>query len=48
MPGRNLSVIIEVAAMNQRLKSGGYNTAKELNKKILKWMKEEKKDVPNQ
>jgi len=48
MPGRNLSVIIEVAAMNQRLKSSGYNTAKELNKKILKWMKEGKKDVSNQ
>jgi HPr kinase/phosphorylase len=42
-PGRNLSVIIEIAAMTQRLKSRGYNPAKELNKTILKWMKKEKK-----
>jgi HPr kinase/phosphorylase len=48
MPGRNLSVIIEVAAMNQRLKSGGYNTARELNKRIIKWMKKDKEDVSNQ
>ena len=44
-PGRNLSVIIEVAAMTQRLKAKGYNPAKELNKTIIKWMKKEKKDV---
>ncbi|MCX8093801.1 MAG: HPr(Ser) kinase/phosphatase [Candidatus Goldbacteria bacterium] len=44
-PGRNLSVIIEVAAMTQRLKSHGYNPAKELNKTILKWMKEDKSDA---
>ncbi|MCX7699143.1 MAG: HPr(Ser) kinase/phosphatase [Candidatus Goldbacteria bacterium] len=44
-PGRNLSVIIEVAAMTQRLKSHGYNPAKELNKTILKWMKKEQNDA---
>ncbi|HDQ25647.1 MAG TPA: HPr(Ser) kinase/phosphatase [bacterium] len=38
-PGRNLSVIIEAAAMTQRLKAGGYNPARELNKNIIKWMK---------
>lgn len=42
-PGRNLSVIIEIAAMTQRLKNRGYNPARELNKTILKWMKKEKK-----
>jgi HPr kinase/phosphorylase len=42
-PGRNLSVIIEVAAMTQRLKARGYNPARELNKSIIKWMKKEKK-----
>jgi HPr kinase/phosphorylase len=48
-PGRNLSVIIEIAAMTQRLKNRGYNPAKELNKTILKWMKKEKKqDVADQ
>lgn len=44
-PGRNLSIIIEVAAMMRRLKAQGYNTAKELNKTIINWMKREKQDV---
>jgi HPr kinase/phosphorylase len=43
-PGRNLSVIIEVAAMTQRMKARGYNPAKELNKKIVKWMKKENRE----
>jgi len=34
-PGRNLGVIIEVAAMNQRQKQMGYNTAQEFNKKLM-------------
>ncbi len=34
-PGRNLAVIIEVAAMNQRLKRMGYHAAKELSEKLL-------------
>ena len=34
MPGRNLAAILEVAAMNQRLKKMGYNTAEEFNKKL--------------
>jgi HPr kinase/phosphorylase len=42
--GRNLSVIIEVAAMTQRMKARGYNPAKELNKNIIKWMKKENKE----
>lgn len=46
-PGRNLSVIIEVAAMTQRLKSHGYNPAKELNKNIIKWMKTPQKERQN-
>ncbi len=33
-PGRNLAVIIEVAAMNNRLKRLGYNAAEELNKRL--------------
>ncbi|MCE5300380.1 MAG: HPr(Ser) kinase/phosphatase [Spirochaetia bacterium] len=48
-PGRNLSVIIEVAAMTQRLKARGYNPARELNKTIMKWMKREKgENIQNQ
>lgn len=33
-PGRNLAAILEIAAMNQRLKKMGYNTAEEFNKKL--------------
>jgi len=33
-PGRNLAVILEVAAMNYRLKRMGYNAAKELTEKM--------------
>lgn len=35
-PGRNLAVIIEVAAMNNRHKSMGYNAAKELTDRMSK------------
>lgn len=34
-PGRNIAIIIEVAAMNQRLKARGYNPADQLSQKIL-------------
>lgn len=40
MPGRNLAIIIEVAAMNNRQKMMGYNAAKELNRRVF-----EKKDT---
>ena len=33
-PGRNLAVIIEVAAMNSRQKRMGYNAAQELLEKL--------------
>ena len=33
-PGRNLSVIIEVAAMNYRLKRMGVNAAEEFSKRL--------------
>ena len=34
-PGRNLAIIIEIAAMNNRQKKMGYNTAVEFNKKLM-------------
>lgn len=34
-PGRNLAVIIEVAAMNNRQKKMGYNAAEELNRRLM-------------
>ena len=36
--GRNLSVVIEVAAMNNRQKRMGYNTAEEFNKRLMETM----------
>ncbi len=33
-PGRNLAVILEIAAMNFRLKKMGYNTAEEFNRRL--------------
>ena len=33
-PGRNLAVVVEVAAMNQQQKLLGYNAARELNERI--------------
>lgn len=38
-PGRNLAVLIEVAALNQRLKNMGYFAAKKLNEAIKKEIK---------
>ena len=37
-PGRNIPIIIEVAAMNERLKKMGYNSSREFNQNILKWI----------
>ena len=34
-PGRNLAIIVEVAAMNNRQKKMGYNAAKVLNDRVL-------------
>lgn len=34
-PGRNLAIIVEVAAMNNRQKKMGYNTAKVLNERVM-------------
>ncbi len=34
-PGRNLAILLEVAARNHRLKSLGYNSAEELDKRIM-------------
>ena len=34
-PGRNLAVVLEIAAMNSRQKKLGYNTAEEFNKRLM-------------
>lgn len=37
-PGRNLAIIFEVAAMNNRQRRMGYNAAEELNKRLMEHM----------
>ncbi len=37
-PGRNLAIIMEIAAMNNRQKKMGYNTAEEFNKRLMMQM----------
>lgn len=41
-PGRNLAVIIEVAAMNFRLKKMGVNAAEDFSKRLTRMIKQEK------
>lgn len=40
-PGRNMAIILEVAAMNNRQKKLGYNTAEEFNQRLMEQMMEE-------
>lgn len=47
-PGRNLAVILEIAAMNHRQKKMGYDTAVEFNKRLMNRMQpQEDKDEEN-
>ncbi|MGI6167225.1 MAG: HPr(Ser) kinase/phosphatase [Eubacteriales bacterium] len=43
-PGRNLAIILEIAAMNNRLKKMGYNTAEEFSKKLMKQLNDHNKE----
>lgn len=43
-PGRNLAVILEVAAMNNRQRRMGYNAAEELNNKIMEDMERQMRE----
>lgn len=40
-PGRNIPIIIETAAMNERLKKMGYFSAREFNESMLNWLESE-------
>ena len=40
-PGRNLAVVVEVAAMNNRQKKMGFNPAQELNDRLMEKMSAE-------
>ena len=37
-PGRNVPIILETAAKNERLKLMGYFSAREFSKNVLKWI----------
>ncbi|MEM0970036.1 MAG: HPr(Ser) kinase/phosphatase [Verrucomicrobiota bacterium] len=39
-PGRDIAQLVEVAALDQKLRSAGYNAAEELNQRLLQKMKE--------
>jgi HPr kinase/phosphorylase len=44
-PGRNLAVIVEVAAMNYRLKRMGYNAALQFTNKLTETLSEDLEDI---
>lgn len=44
-PGRDMAQLIEVAALDQKLKSLGHDSAVEFNKKLLKMMRERRRSV---
>jgi HPr kinase/phosphorylase len=37
-PGRNVSIIVETAAMNERLKKMGFNSSEEFQKNVMTWL----------
>ncbi|MDF1860059.1 MAG: HPr(Ser) kinase/phosphatase [Verrucomicrobiales bacterium] len=44
-PGRDMAQLIEVAALDQKLKALGHDSAVEFNKKLLKRMRDQRKSV---
>jgi len=40
-PGRNIPIIIETAALNERLKRKGQYSAREFNRNIIQWLESE-------
>jgi HPr kinase/phosphorylase len=43
-PGRDLARLVEVAALDQKLKSVGHNSAVEFNERLLASMQKKKKE----
>ena len=43
-PGRNIPILIETAAKNERLKQMGYYSAREFNQKVIKWLETDSTD----
>lgn len=40
-PGRNIPILIETAAMNERLKQMGVHSSREFNEQVMKWLESE-------
>jgi HPr kinase/phosphorylase len=40
-PGRNIPILIETAAMNERMKKLGFHSAKEFDENVLRWLESE-------
>lgn len=40
-PGRNIPILIETAAMNERLKQLGVHSSREFNEQVMKWLESE-------
>ncbi|PIE98309.1 MAG: HPr kinase/phosphorylase [Treponema sp.] len=45
-PGRNIPIILETAAKNERLKKMGYFAAKEFNKNVINWIESDALRAP--
>ena len=45
-PGRNIPIILETAAKNERLKMMGYFSAKNFSKNVLRWIENDSSRVP--
>jgi HPr kinase/phosphorylase len=45
-PGRTLAVLVEVAAMNQRLKKSGHNTAHAFNERVMDYLQRDAAPAP--
>jgi len=47
-PGRNIPILIETAAKNERLKKMGYYSAREFNQNVMKWLETDSAGDPNE
>jgi HPr kinase/phosphorylase len=44
-PGRNIAIIIETAAMNERLKRMGFHPQREFNKNVMNWLERQRAET---
>jgi HPr kinase/phosphorylase len=44
-PGRNIAIIIETAAMSERLKRMGFHPQREFNKNVMNWLERQRAET---